>query len=159
MMKAMQSWYYPDSDQVRAPKLNIDFRIALLSIILSASDIDNSSISWDTNPVKAVLDSPTNCHIWTKKADFIPGSLVYFGEDNPYGVLRIGSTKCLPVAKGSVLLRWHDNKGTLHTGLLEEYLYFPSLPVNVISVSCFAVTLDDEEGTWIKTRRHRSTFA
>ena len=41
---------------------------------------------------------------------------------------------------------------------LDNVLYFPNSPVKIISLVCLGDDLDDSEGTWINTRRFRSTF-
>lgn len=147
------------SNQVTSKDLNISFRTVLSSVVFNSSALNDDVVSWDCDSVKAVLDNSANCHIWQKESDFLPGTLVRFNDNNPFGVMTIGSTKCLPVAKGTVPIKWNDNQGKSHKYMLEDCLLFPTSPVNVISVSCLAATLEDEEGTWIKTRWRRSTFA
>ena len=47
----------------------------------------------------------------------------------------------------------------MYSTILENVLYFPQSPVNVLSVTAFATQLNDDTGTWIKTSRFESTFS
>ena len=48
--------------------------------------------------------------------------------------------------------------GATSTYILKDALYFPDSPVNIISVTAFADQMEDDEGTWIMTKRRHSIF-
>ena len=48
--------------------------------------------------------------------------------------------------------------GTKHKYLVENVLYFPQSPINILSVIEFAKQLQDIEGTGIDTKQLRSCF-
>jgi hypothetical protein len=67
------------------------------------------------------------------------------GEDN------------LPAGIGTVKWSWLDDDGRIHTHLFEA-LYFPQSPVNILSVTQFALKLKDPDKTRISTGMLESEF-
>ena len=63
-----------------------------------------------------------------------------------------------PAGIGTVEWTRKDDTGKLHTQLLENALYFPPSPVNIMSVTEYAKQLNDEEGTGIDTEMNYSHF-
>ena len=59
---------------------------------------------------------------------------------------------------GTVKWTWKDDTGKSHTFKIQEVLYFPQLPVNILSVTRLADQFDDDEGTGINTKRSKSRF-
>ena len=149
------------SKLIHSSRYDLNIHALATSYALSLDEIEASHklISWDTDSVPAVVDNSANTHIWTRLDDFIPGSLRYFEDDDDVGVITIGNESSRPVGIGRVPLQWKDNQGNDHDVILEEALYFPASPVNIISVSYMAKQYDDPDGTWIKSRWHRSTFS
>ena len=64
----------------------------------------------------------------------------------------------IPAGIGTFKYTWIDNNGSLHTELLEYFLYFPQSPINIISVTDFTRQLDDKEATGIDTKMLYSKF-
>ena len=54
---------------------------------------------------------------------------------------------------------WKDDDGKLHTHRLELALYFTESPANIISSTALADQYDDDDGTYIKTKRHSSELS
>ena len=73
-------------------------------------------------------------------------------------VATIGGQKNAATGMGTVCWTWKDDNGKKHTYDIEDALYFPSSPVNILSVTSFAAQLNDDDGTGIDTKRSRSTF-
>ncbi len=114
------------------------------------------SADFSTDTRKAVVDNSANTHIWSHREDFITGSLHYFKDSDSVGVLTIGNKESRPVGVGIVPIHITDDHGTKHKILLQKALYFPDSPVNIISVTALADLYNDDEGTWVKTKRHSS---
>ena len=53
---------------------------------------------------------------------------------------------------------WKDDDGALHTEQLENTLYFPKSPINIISATELAEKFNDEEGIGIDTKMNHSIF-
>ena len=75
------------------------------------------------------------------------------------GVVMIGGTHFNPTGIGTVRWSWKYDKEKSHTHRLECALYFPESPVNIISSTSFADQYYDDDGTYIKTKRHSSELS
>ena len=53
---------------------------------------------------------------------------------------------------GTVSWYWTDDKGKLYTNKLNNILYFPDSPVNVLSATTLYESMKDDEGTWMVTK-------
>ena len=73
-------------------------------------------------------------------------------------VATIGGCGHAPADVGNVRWNWIDDSGVKHTYLVENVLYFPQSPINILSVTEFARQLNNEEGTGVDTKQKRSTF-
>jgi len=142
-------------------KTTIPRYTALATFVYNASEVVNSvSFSFDSDSVNVVLDNSANTHIWNNLDDFVEGTVTYLTDsDQNIGVVTIGDTECRPIATGTVLLTITDENNHDCKVTLKDALYFPTSPVNVLGITKLGEQLDDEEGTWIKTRWRRSTFA
>ena len=79
-------------------------------------------------------------------------------EELSHTVATIGGKRHMPSGVGTVKWRWNDDNGTYHEYLVENVLYFPQSPINVLSVTKFACQLKDTEGTGIDTKQLCSRF-
>ena len=77
-------------------------------------------------------------------------------EVDIYGVATIGGTYFKPTGIVTVKWSWKDDEGKAHTYRLERASYFPESPVNIVSSTYLADQYDDDNGTYIKTKRHSS---
>ena len=141
----------------------LDTTLQVLTVYaLAANDVEqikDNVIHWDSDSVPAVLDNSANTHIWSRIDDFVEGSLHYFDHTETLpGVMTIGNEKSNPVGTGTVIIKIRDKTATLQEIILKNVLYFPSSPVNVISVTSLADQFGDNDGTWIKTKRYSSVF-
>ena len=59
---------------------------------------------------------------------------------------------------GTVIWYWTDEKGELHTKKLNNVLYFPDSPVNIISATALNESIKGDEGTWVLTKSKYSIF-
>jgi hypothetical protein len=59
---------------------------------------------------------------------------------------------------GTVRWIWKDDDGKSHTIEVQDVLYFPESPVNILSVTSLANQFNDDEGTGIDTKRNKSLF-
>ena len=70
------------------------------------------------------------------------------------GVVTIVGKNFNPTVIGTVKCSWGYDEGKSHTHKLEHILYLPDSPVNIISSTALDYHYDDDEGTYIKTKRH-----
>ena len=103
-----------------------------------------------------VVDNCANAHIWNTKDDFESGSLRPIGRLSQ--VATIGGSNFYPESVGRLPITWKDSDGNPYSIVLEDVLYFPRSPVNVVSITGLANQLDDDVGTYIKTSRKVSEF-
>ena len=76
--------------------------------------------------------------------------------DRTFQVATIGGSQNRAKGVGTVVWRWKDNKGKLHTFEGKDVLYYPDSPVNILSITKFADQLNDDNGTGIDTKRSHS---
>ena len=74
------------------------------------------------------------------------------------GVATIGGKGHQPSGIGTVRWTWRDDIGKLHEFLIEDVLFSPQSPINILSVTCFARQLKDLAGTGIDTKQLQSRF-
>ena len=127
-------------------------------IVLNSDDLNLSRKinNFDLSNRTAIIDNSANSHIWSHHSDFV-------GKTRPAnqneGVATIGNKDLFPQGIGEVKIAWSDDSGKSHEYVLQNVLYFPTSPVNVISVTALAAQLQDNEGTWIKTKWRYSVFS
>ena len=73
-------------------------------------------------------------------------------------VATIGGKLNRPTSIGTVEWTWDDDNGTSRTQKFEKCIYFPSSPINIMSVTSYAKQLGDEDGTGIDTKMKYSRF-
>ena len=73
-------------------------------------------------------------------------------------VATIGGKLNQPAGIGTVKWTWKDYGGAVHTEQLENTLYFPKYPINIMSVTELAKQFNDEEGTGIDTKMNHLLF-
>ena len=66
-------------------------------------------------------------------------------------MLTIGNESSKPLGRGRVQISILDNSGVAQPVTLEDVLYFPNSPVNIVGVTKLAEQYDDQNGTWIQT--------
>ena len=126
-----------------ATALNIDSRVQ-----------GTESVSFDSDSKSAVCDNSANVHVCNQKG-------MYVGELRPiksHKVATIGGKGHSPEGIGTVKWSWNDDDGRKHEYLVEDVLFFPQSPINILSVTEFAKQLQDKEGTGIDTKQLRSRF-
>ena len=74
------------------------------------------------------------------------------------GVATIGGKGHQPSGIGTVRWTWRDDIGKLHEFLIEDVLFFPQSPNNILSVTYLARQLKDLAGTGIDTKQLQSRF-
>ena len=83
---------------------------------------------------------------------------VTFNETTAGLVATIGGKLNQPSGIGTVKWKWKDGGGAVHTEQLENTLYFPKSPINIMSVTELAKQFNYEEGTVIDTKMNHSLF-
>ena len=73
-------------------------------------------------------------------------------------VATIGGAQNSVEGMGTTLWRWKDDSGQHHTIDVENVLYFPQSPVNILSITSLADQFNDDDGTGINTKRRKSHF-
>ena len=113
----------------------------------------NGKVVFDTDAEFVVCDNSANTHICNNKAMFVS-----FKETTSGMVATTGGKMNRPGGIGTVEWTWKDDSGVSHTERLDNVLYFPQSPINIMSVTEFAKQLDDEESTGIDTKMKYSRF-
>ena len=98
------------------------------------------------------MNNSENTHICNYERIFV-GKL---HEVKFSGVATIDRTDFKPTGIGTVKWYWKDNEGNSHTLRLERALYFTESPFDIISSTSLTDQYDDDDGTYIKTKRHSS---
>jgi hypothetical protein len=88
----------------------------------------NTQIHFDTDSVFFVYDSSTTGHICNNIQTFILGSL---HQTNKSLTTANGTGQCLQ--EGTVQLHLNNDDGVKHIFILDNCLYHPDLPVNLLS--------------------------
>ena len=78
--------------------------------------------------------------------------------DSHYVATIGGGKNNVAAGMGTVKWTWKDDNGKSHTMLIHDVLYFPSSPVNILSVTSLAEQLNDNDGTGIDTKQNTSQF-
>jgi hypothetical protein len=131
---------------------------ALPSILKQAftADSNDTSISFDSDSTTIVLDNSATYHICNDKSMFI-GNIINLPADSQIGVETAGGT-AKSVGHGSIRITFHDNNGILHSQTIDDVLYFPSSPVNILGITKLGEQRGDPEGTHILTKAKYSVF-
>lgn len=130
-------------------------RVAFTSVYNVDDKVKTSSMNsiFDTDASFVVCDNSANTHICNDKNMFVT-----FKSTTSGMVATIGGKMNKPSGIGTVEWKWKDDEGASHTERLEDVLYFPTSPINIMSVTAFAEQLGDEEGTGIDTKMKYSRF-
>jgi hypothetical protein len=111
----------------------------------SFADVDleqlNTQVHFDTDSVFFVCDNSTTGHICNDIKKFVPGSL---WQTNKSLTTANGTGACLQ--KGTVWKRLIDDAGTQHIFILDNCLYHPDSPVNLLSIRHLAEKFIDANG-------------
>ena len=118
----------------------------------------DSLTTYDSDDIQCILDNSENAHIWAILADFIPGTLRRFLPNPETGVLTIGGSNQFLHSIGDIKVSWLNSLVTAVQYILKDAIYFPDSSVNIISVTAFMDQLEDDEGTWVMTKRRHSVF-
>ena len=127
---------------VHSTVLNIDKRI------------QDHPIAFDTDAISVVCDNSANVHVCNDKSMFVSPPR----RTTQHYVATIGGKQNAALGMGTVRWSWRDDHGKTHTLDLEDVLYFPQSPVNILSVTSLADQLHDDDGTGIDTKRNKSHF-
>ena len=148
-----------NSRMLQQPSLSIHHSVLNSHVIASLS----SSVTdqWE-NMLNFSYEDITTIVVDNSATGHIINDSKYFVEElepAPHThVATIGKDTHKPLGKATARILFKDNDGISHTIDLQNAYYFPDSPVNVMSVTALAEQLDDDEGTWIQTCRHKSTF-
>ena len=73
-----------------------------------------------------------------------------------YYVATIGGAKNSAAGMGTTQWSWNDDDGTHHTIDVENVLYFPQSPVNILSITSLADQFNDDDGTGVNNNCSKS---
>ena len=113
-----------------------------------------NTFTFDSDSSTVICDNSANVHICNDKGMFI-GDL---RPANNQTVATIGGKSNVPGDIGTVQWTWRDDDGTSYKILVQDVLFFPASPINILSVTSFANQLGDDFGTGCDTKRHTSRF-
>jgi hypothetical protein len=132
-------------------------RLMVLATVLNidekATGIDGITTLFDTDSSSVVCNNSANRHVCNDRRMFTEL------RDTPMTntvVATIGGKTSIPTGIGTVKWTWKDDSGQEHTHHLTDVLYFPTSPVNILSITALADQLNDDNGTGIDTRRRTS---
>ena len=148
-LHSMQSFH-----NVRLPKTFFCMKTALNTEAKLDAQLD-CRLNFDVDEVPFVLDNAANVHIINDIALFDNNEVKPINE---YSVATIGNEAQVPEGVNHATLKAKTNDGIYATLPLENALFFPNSPVNIISIARLSDTLGDDFDTWIKTARHHSDF-
>ncbi len=133
-----------------------DYRFHAFSTVLNIDDkmSERNPLHFGSNSSSFVCDNSANVHICNDKSIFV-GDI---SRVNSGAVATIGGKANRLSGIGTVKWEWKDDHGHVHSYLIKNVLYFPSSPINILSVTELANQLDDNSGTGITTIWHHSTF-
>ena len=94
---------------------------------------DHSTIV-ETDSSNIIFDNSDNVHICRSKSMFI-GPMC---RTDQHYVATIGGSNNSASGMGTVLWRWKDDLRKIHTIDIENVLYFPQSPVNILSITGLA---------------------
>ena len=126
------------------------------SVFTSVLNVDERSTrmreagmySFDTDSSTIVCNNSANVSICKDKRMFV-GEMRHIANTQ---VVTIGGKGHQASGIGTVRWIWSDDYGKNHEYLIEDALYFPQSPINILSVTAFAKQLNDTEGTSIDTK-------
>ena len=101
-----------------------------------------------------VCDNSANVHICNKQNMFV-GEIRKCTNQGGDAIVCKGHQ---PSGIGTVRWIWRDNSGKSHEYFVEDALFFPQSPINILRVTCFARKLNDLKGTGIDTKQLESCF-
>ena len=101
-----------------------------------------------------VVDNAINVHIINDKSMF-----KIFKPCTHKCVTTIGGADFEPEGIVTFIITIQDNTGASSYITLEDVLYFPSSPVNSISIACLADQYKDNDNIFIRTARFHSDFS
>ncbi len=124
----------------------------------SFADVDaeklNMQIHFDTDSVFFVCDNSTTGHICNDIQKFIPGSLC---RTNKSLTTANGTGPCLQ--EGTVRFHLSNDSRVKHIFILDNCIYHPELPVNLLSTRRLAEKIIDEHGNPDKQTQIESRYS
>ena len=100
------------------------------------SDTNTGTVHFDSDSKYIVLDNSANCHICKDKSMFVTEIKPLAATSNLQ--VQTAGGNYAPQGIGSVRWKWRDDDGKLHNELIEEGLYFPESPVNILGITKWA---------------------
>ena len=155
-----KNWHF---EKQRHPKKTKKKRLtsltSSLSVFTSVLNVDErcrsrDMLQHDTDLSTMVCDNSANVHICNQRNMFVGDIRTVSNQQ----VATIGGKGHQPSGIGTVKWIWRDNFGKSHEYLVDDVLFFPQSPINILSVTCFARQLDDLTGTGIDTKQLRYRF-
>ena len=125
-----------------------------MSVFTSVRNVDElcqsrDRLRYDTDSSTMICDNSSNVHICNRRNVFV-GEIRKVSNQQ---VATIGVKGHYPLGLGTLKLIWRDDSGKLHEYLVEDVLFFPQSPINILSITCFARKLNDLTGTGINTHK------
>ena len=114
----------------------------------------NTQIHFDTDSVFFVCDNSTTGHICNDIRKFVPGSL---RQTNKSITTANGTGPCLQ--EGTIRLHLNDDNGTEHLFILDNCIYHPNSPVNLLSTRRLAEKFINENGNPDEQTRIESRYS
>ena len=133
--------------------------ILLLSVFTSVLNVgelfqSRYRLHYDTHSSTMVCDKRANFRIYNRRNMFV-GEIRKVSNQQ---VSNMGGKGHQPSGIGTVKWIWRDDSGNFHKYLVEDVLFFPKSPINILSVTCFARKLNYLTGNGINTQQLKSIF-
>ena len=108
----------------------------------------SEQVRFDSDESSATVDKYDNARICSEEDVF-----TYNIEPIIYNrVATIGGNDLITKIIGIVSWSWTDDEGKLQTNKLNNVIYFPESPVNVLIATELAESMKYDEGTWVLTK-------
>ena len=122
----------------------------IISSILESSE----QVRFDSDESSATVDKYDNARICSEEDVF-----TYNIEPIIYNrVATIGGNDLITKVIGIVSWSWTDDEGKLQTNKLNNVIYFPESPVNILSATALYEPMKYDEGTWVLTKQKYYIF-
>ena len=145
--------------QKKNKKKNLKLTISLLSVFTSVINFDErcqsiDRLHYDTYSSEMVCENIANFHICNRRNMFVVETRKVSNQQ-VYTIVGKGHQ---PSGIGTAKWIWCDNSGKSHECLIEDALFFPQSPINILRVTYFARHLNDLTCTGTNTQKLHSYF-
>lgn len=137
---------------------NTHMKLSKVLLEAFSGDLPSSGyrISFDSDYCVFIADNSANCHICKDESLYV-GPMKKMEFDENFQVQTANGITS-PQGIGTIKLVIIDDEGVSHTELINDVLFFPDSPVNILGITRLGLQRKDDEGTYIMTKAKYSRF-